>query len=73
MITVPTSTTPSSGKPLRLDDLREFIDCYNAPNRHKRTETWEAEKNPNGRWRKYSYEELAARDKTSLDRFLVEG
>lgn len=69
MITVPTSTTPSSGKPLRLDDLREFIDCYNAPNRHKRTETWEAEKNPNGRWRKYSYEELAARDKTSLDLF----
>jgi type I restriction enzyme M protein len=56
-------------KPLRLDDLREFIDCYNAPNRHKRTETWDAEKNPNGRWRKYSYEELATRDKTSLDLF----
>jgi type I restriction enzyme M protein len=56
-------------KPLRLDDLREFIDCYNAPNRHRRTETWDAEKNPNGRWRKYSYGELAARDKTSLDLF----
>ena len=32
-------------------------------------ETWDAEKNPEGRWRKYSYEELIARDKTSLDIF----
>ena len=27
------------------------------------------EKNPEGRWRKFSYEELTARDKTSLDVF----
>lgn len=56
-------------KPLRLEDLREFIDCYNPTNHHKRKETWDAEKNPEGRWRKYSYEELIARDKTSLDLF----
>jgi type I restriction enzyme M protein len=56
-------------KPLRLEDLREFIDGYNPANRQKRKETWHAEKNPEGRWRKYSYEELAARDKTSLDLF----
>lgn len=56
-------------KPLRLEDLREFIDCYNPTNRHKRKETWNAEKNPEGRWRKYSYKDLAARDKTSLDLF----
>ena len=56
-------------KPLRLEDLREFIDCYNSTNRHKRKETWNAEKNPEGRWRKYSYKDLAARDKTSLDLF----
>ena len=56
-------------KPLRLDDLREFIDCYNPGNRQQRKETWDGEKNPAGRWRKYSYEELAARDKTSLDVF----
>lgn len=56
-------------KPLRLEDLREFIDCYNPANRHKRKETWNAESNPEGRWRKYNYEELAARDKTSLDLF----
>ena len=56
-------------KPLRLEDLREFIDCYHASNRHQRVETWHAEKNPGGRWRKYSHAELVARDKTSLDLF----
>ncbi len=56
-------------KPLRLDDLKEFIDCYNPGNRHKRKETWNEETNPEGRWRKYSYKELIARDKTSLDLF----
>jgi len=56
-------------KPLRLEDLKEFIACYNTANRHKRKDTWHAESNPEGRWRKYSYEEIAARDKTSLDLF----
>ena len=52
--------------PLKFDDLKEFIDCYNPKNRHKRKQTWR-EPNPEGRWRKYSYEEIIARDKTSLD------
>ena len=56
-------------KPLRLEDLRDFIDCYNPTNRHKRKEAWNAEKNPDGRWRKYTHAELVARDKTSLDLF----
>jgi type I restriction enzyme M protein len=56
-------------KPLRLEDLREFITCYNPANRHARTETWHAEKNPDGRWRKFTHAELIARDKTSLDLF----
>ena len=56
-------------KPLRLDDLNEFIECYNPKNRHQRKATWDAEKNPDGRWRSYSYKELIARDKTSLDLF----
>ena len=56
-------------KTLRLEDLREFINCYNPTNRQKRKETWHAEKNPDGRWRKFSYDELVARDKTSLDLF----
>ena len=38
-------------------------------NRHKRKATWDAEKNPEGRWRKFGYDELIARDKTSLDIF----
>lgn len=52
--------------PLKLEDLRDFIDCYNPSNRHKRKETW-SEANPDGRWRKFTYEEIIARDKTSLD------
>lgn len=55
--------------PLRFEHLSEFIECYNPANRHKRKATWDPAKNPEGRGRKYSYEELAARDKTSLDVF----
>lgn len=53
--------------PLKLEDLRDFITLYNPENRHKRTETYNAETNPEGRWRKFGYEEIIARDKTSLD------
>jgi type I restriction enzyme M protein len=56
-------------KPMRFEHLAEFIDCYNPKNRHKRKATWDVEKNPEGRWRKYNYDELIARDKTSLDVF----
>jgi type I restriction enzyme M protein len=53
--------------PLKLEDLKDFITCYNPKNRNKRKETYHAEKNPDGRWRKFTYEEILARDKTSLD------
>lgn len=56
-------------KPLRFEDLAEFIESYNPKNRLKRKDTWDAKKNPEGRWRKFSYKELIARDKTSLDVF----
>lgn len=56
-------------KPMRFEHLAEFIECYNPKNRHKRKATWNAESNPDGRWRKYTYDELTARDKTSLDVF----
>ena len=49
-------------------DLAEFVKLYNPGNRHKRTETW-SEENPEGRWRKFTYEEILARDKTNLDIF----
>ncbi len=54
---------------MRFEDLGEFIACYNPENRHERNATWDEETNPEGRWRKFSYEELVARDKTSLDLF----
>jgi type I restriction enzyme M protein len=53
--------------PLKLADLQDFITCYKAGNRHKRKETYHATTNPEGRWRKFSYDEIIARDKTSLD------
>ena len=56
-------------KPMGLVHLQEFINCYNPENRHQRANTWDEESNPEGRWRRYSYEEILARDKTSLDIF----
>nr|WP_242857082.1 N-6 DNA methylase [Pseudobacteroides cellulosolvens] len=53
--------------PLKVDDLDEFIKCYNPENRHNREETWNPDTNPEGRWRKFSYEDIVNRDKTSLD------
>lgn len=53
--------------PLKFDDLLDFIKCYNPANPSKRKETYNIDKNPEGRWRKYTYDEIIARDKTSLD------
>ena len=53
--------------PLKLSDLKEFIDCYNPKNRNKRKETYNEKTNPEGRWRKYTYDEIINRDKTSFD------
>ena len=52
--------------PLKESDLQEFVDLYKTGNRAKRKETY-SEKNPEGRWRKFTYDEIIARDKTSLD------
>jgi len=56
-------------KPLRFEDLEEFIACYNPLNRHERKESWDEEANPEGRWRKFNYKQITDRDKTSLDVF----
>ena len=53
--------------PMLRHHLDEFVECYKADNLNARTETYNAETNPNGRWRKYSVEEVLKRDKTSLD------
>lgn len=54
--------------PLKPADLQDFITCYHPQNRHQRSETY-SEQNPEGRWRKFTYDEIIARDKTSLDIF----
>jgi len=47
--------------PLKLEDLQDFIKCYNPDNRHDRKET--------ERFRAFSYDDLVKRDKASLDIF----
>jgi type I restriction enzyme M protein len=54
--------------PLTRADLDEFVALYQVDSRQQRQATWSPE-TPDGRWRAYSYDELVARDKTSLDIF----
>ena len=56
--------------PMTDSDLEDFIACYNPENRHERKETW-SESNPDGRWRKFSIDDILKRDKTSLDIFWI--
>ncbi len=52
--------------PLKSEHLEDFVKCYNAENIAKRKETY-SEENPNGRWRKYTRDELLTRSNTNLD------
>ena len=56
-------------KPLTEASLMPFIECYKSNNRDGLKHTWSENSNPDGRFRKYSYDEIVARDKTSLDIF----
>ena len=47
--------------------LDDFVSCYQPGNIFARTETYNPETNPTGRWRRYGINEIKARDKTSLD------
>jgi len=47
--------------PLKYEDLKDFIQCYNPGNRHQREET--------ERFKRFTYDELMQRDKVSLDIF----
>ncbi len=62
------SNMPSFGKtnPLTRSHFDEFVECYCAGHMEDRKQTW-SEENPEGRWRKYTYQEILDRDKTSLD------
>ena len=46
---------------MKFEDLQDFIKCYHPENRHLRKET--------ERFRKFTYDEIISRDKTSLDIF----
>jgi type I restriction enzyme M protein len=48
-------------RPLKLEDLQDFMACYHPENRHQRTAT--------ERFKFYPYAELTSRDKASLDIF----
>ena len=56
--------------PMSDKDLEDFITCYNPENPHDRHETW-SEENPEGRWRRFSIDDLMSRDKKSLDIFWI--
>lgn len=53
-------------KPMTRADLDDFVNCYCSGHLEDRKETY-SEENPNGRWRKFSEEEVYSRDQLKLD------
>lgn len=49
-------------KPMTREHLQEFVECYCSGHMEDRRETYDAETNPNGRWRRFSAAEVAARN-----------
>jgi type I restriction enzyme M protein len=56
-------------KPMTRANLDDFVACYRPGDIHNRKQTWSEKKNPEGRWRSFTFDEIAARDKCSLDLF----
>lgn len=53
-------------KPMTRTDLDDFVNCYCSGHLEERKPTY-SEENPNGRWRKFSEEEVYSRDQLKLD------
>lgn len=53
-------------KPMTRADLDDFVNCYCSGHLEDRKETY-SEENPNGRWRKFSEDEVYSRDQLKLD------
>ena len=53
-------------KPMTREHLNEFVECFCSGHLEDRTPTY-SEENPNGRWRKFSQEEVYSRDLLKLD------
>ena len=54
-------------RPMLRQHLDDFVACYHADDIRGRQQTWDADKQPDGRWRKFGIDEIFSRDKTSLD------
>lgn len=53
-------------KPMTREHLNEFVECFCSGHLEDRTPTY-SEENPNGRWRKFTQEEVYSRDLLKLD------
>ena len=53
--------------PLMRKHLDDFVECYCSDDMTKRRETYDKDTNPNGRWRKFSVDELLKRDLFDLN------
>ena len=49
-------------RPMTRADLQDFVDCYCSGHLEDRQETYDAETNPNGRWRRFPEAEVKARE-----------
>lgn len=53
-------------KPMTRDHLDDFVNCYCSGHMEDRVQTY-SEENPNGRWRKFTADEVYSRDQLKLD------
>lgn len=53
--------------PMTESSLDDFVKCYHAENIDERQETYDKEKNPNGRWRKFTLKEIKDNYHCKLD------
>ena len=53
-------------KPMTREHLDDFVNCYCSGHMEDRKETYSKE-NPNGRWKKFTQEEVYSRDQLKLD------
>ena len=49
-------------KPMTREHLQDFVDCYCVGHMDDRKETYDAQTNPNGRWRRFTAEEVSKRE-----------
>lgn len=53
--------------PMTEADLADFLECYRPGHIDERDETYNEDNNPDGRWRRFTIDEIMSRDKLSLD------